>query len=56
VLPKNWRSWVYVGSPLTPDGLNDSKEGFPEHSGKDRADGPRFLPTEVSTLMRLRTP
>jgi len=31
VLPKNWRSWVYVGSPLTPDGLNDDKEGFPEY-------------------------
>ena len=31
VLPKNWRSWVYVGSPLTPDGLNDGKEGFPEY-------------------------
>ena len=31
VLPKNWRSWVYVGSPLTPDGLNDNKEGFPEY-------------------------
>lgn len=31
MLPKNWRSWVYVGSPVTPDGLNDSKEGFPEH-------------------------
>jgi hypothetical protein len=31
MLPKNWRSWVYVGSPLTPDGLNDSKEGFPEY-------------------------
>ena len=31
VLPKNWRSWVYVGSPLTPDGLNDSKENFPEY-------------------------
>jgi len=31
VLPKNWRSWVYVGSPLTPDGLNDSKEAFPEY-------------------------
>jgi len=31
ILPKNWRSWVYVGSPLTPDGLNDSKEGFPEY-------------------------
>jgi len=31
ILPKNWRSWVYVGSPLTPDGLNDNKEGFPEY-------------------------
>ena len=31
ILPKNWRSWVYVGSPLTPDGLNDSKEDFPEY-------------------------
>ena len=31
VLPKNWRSWVYVGSPLTPDGLNDSKKAFPEY-------------------------
>jgi len=31
VLPKNWRSWVYVGSPLTPDGLNDGKEEFKEY-------------------------
>ena len=31
VLPKNWRSWVYVGSPLTPQGLNDGKAGFPEY-------------------------
>ena len=31
VLPKNWRSWIYLGSPITPDGLNDSKEGFPEY-------------------------
>jgi Cytochrome P460 len=30
ILPKNWRSWVYLGSPLTPDGLNNGKEGFPE--------------------------
>lgn len=30
LLPKNWRSWIFVGSPLTPDGLNDSKENFPE--------------------------
>src|SRR5262245_21632867 len=31
ILPKNWRSWVFVGSPLTPDALNDGKEGFPEY-------------------------
>jgi hypothetical protein len=31
ILPKNWRSWVYVGSPLTPDGLNNNKEDFPEY-------------------------
>jgi Cytochrome P460 len=30
-LPKNWRSWVYVGSPLTPDALNGGKAGFPEY-------------------------
>ena len=31
LLPKNWRSWVYVGSPLTPDALNNGKAGFPEY-------------------------
>jgi len=31
MLPKNWRSWVYVGSPLTPDALNGGKAGFPEY-------------------------
>ncbi|HTO70447.1 MAG TPA: cytochrome P460 family protein [Myxococcota bacterium] len=31
VLPKNWRSWVYVGSPLTPDALNNGNAGFPEY-------------------------
>jgi Cytochrome P460 len=31
ILPKNWRSWVFVGAPLTPDGLNDSKEEFKEY-------------------------
>src|SRR5262245_50556184 len=30
ILPKNWRSWVYVGSPLTPDALNNGVAGFPE--------------------------
>ena len=31
VLPKNFRTWVYVGSPLTPDALNGGKAGFPEY-------------------------
>jgi Cytochrome P460 len=31
VLPKNWRTWVYVGSPLTPDALNGGMAGFPEY-------------------------
>lgn len=31
ILPQNsmWRECVYVGSPLTPNALNDSKTGFP---------------------------
>ena len=31
ILPKNWRTWIYVGSPLTPNALNDGKAGFPEY-------------------------
>lgn len=31
LLPKNFNEWVYVGSPLTPDGLNNGKAGFPEY-------------------------
>jgi len=31
ILPKNWRSWIYVGSPLTPNGLNNGQAGFPEY-------------------------
>jgi Cytochrome P460 len=30
VLPKNWRSWVFVGAPLTPNALNNGKASFPE--------------------------
>src|SRR5918996_4634622 len=33
VLPKNWRTWVYVGSPLTPDALNNGKAGFLHRTG-----------------------
>ena len=30
LLPKNFHEWVYVGSPLTPNALNDGHAGFPE--------------------------
>jgi hypothetical protein len=30
VLPKYYRSWVFIGAPLTPNGLNGGKAGFPE--------------------------
>ncbi|NER12609.1 cytochrome P460 [Leptobacterium flavescens] len=30
VRPTNYRSWVYVGSPLTPNDLNNGKAAFPE--------------------------
>jgi hypothetical protein len=30
ILPKDWHDWVYVGSPLTPNALNDGKANFPE--------------------------
>ena len=30
VLPKNFEKWVYVGSPLTPNALNNGKANFPE--------------------------
>ena len=30
-LPKNWRTtWIYIGSPLTPNALNEGKASFPE--------------------------
>ena len=30
VQPKDFREWVFIGAPLTPNGLNDGKAGFPE--------------------------
>jgi len=30
ILPENFHEWVYVGSPLTPNALNNGKAGFPE--------------------------
>ena len=31
ILPENFHEWVYVGSPLTPNALNDGKANFPEY-------------------------
>jgi hypothetical protein len=30
VIPQNWRQWVYIGTPLTPNALNDGEAPFPE--------------------------
>lgn len=30
IRPSGWREWIFVGSPLTPNGLNDGKAAFPE--------------------------
>jgi hypothetical protein len=30
-LPTGFRSWVFIGAPLTPNGLNNGKAGFPEY-------------------------
>ena len=30
-LPTGFRAWVFLGAPLTPDGLNNGKAGFPEY-------------------------
>ena len=29
--PDNWRKWVFIGAPLTPNALNDGKAPFPEY-------------------------
>ncbi len=29
-LPKNWRTWVFIGAPLTPNALNNGEANFPE--------------------------
>ena len=31
VLPKGYRNWIYVGSPLTPNALNSGHAAFPEY-------------------------
>ena len=30
ILPKGYHEWVFIGSPITPNGLNGGKAGFPE--------------------------
>jgi Cytochrome P460 len=30
-LPTGYRRWIFLGAPLTPNGLNDGKAGFPEY-------------------------
>lgn len=29
-IPSDWRSWIFVGAPVTPNALNDGKAPFPE--------------------------
>jgi len=29
--PKGYREWVYVGTPVTPNDMNNGKAAFPEH-------------------------
>ena len=29
--PTGFREWIYVGTPVTPNELNDGKAAFPEH-------------------------
>ncbi len=29
-IPQNWRTWIYMGTPFTPNALNDGKAPFPE--------------------------
>jgi len=31
VLPEGFHEWVFLGSPLTPNALNDGQAGFPEY-------------------------
>lgn len=31
ILPENYHAWIFLGSPLTPNALNNGKAGFPEY-------------------------
>jgi hypothetical protein len=30
ILPKGYRKWIFIGAPITPNGLNNGKAPFPE--------------------------
>jgi hypothetical protein len=30
VPPTNYRQWIFVGAPITPEDMNDGKSAFPE--------------------------
>ena len=30
IRPVGWRKWVYIGTPITPNDMNDGKAAFPE--------------------------
>ncbi len=30
IRPDGWREWIYIGTPVTPNGLNDGAAPFPE--------------------------
>ena len=31
ILPKDFHQWIFLGSPITPHGLNGGRAGFPEY-------------------------
>ena len=41
-LPTGYRAWVFVGAPLTPEGLNDGKYNCNEPSGCTRSNFPEY--------------
>src|SRR5262245_65809304 len=49
LLPKGFHEWVYLGSPLTPNALNDGKAGFPEYHNV-------YIETGTHTIYRRTKP
>src|SRR6266568_3769905 len=49
LLPINYRQWVFVGAPVTPNDLNDGKAQFPEfhHVYIDPASFARYKKTGI---------